>query len=176
MHSLYPSLGVQKWSKITTKWCQFQNKKPTKTPSASELADLAQKHIVVLIERVTQMHALYPSLGSKVKQGLLSPKSCKPSQRSNNRTQQHKKPHRTQKHKQKKTSKKPQRGLDMTAPIDCSINCLRIEDLAHESKKKRKTTEQDLAKMSSKTHHPAAPKPRIPPARIPEIALRSPSA
>ena len=31
MHSLYPSLGVQKWSKITTKWCQFQNEKPTKT-------------------------------------------------------------------------------------------------------------------------------------------------
>ena len=30
--------------------------------------------------------------------------------------------------------------------------------------------------MSSKTHHPAAPKPRIPPARIPEIALRSPPA
>ena len=26
MHSLYPSLGVQKWSKITTKWCQFQTK------------------------------------------------------------------------------------------------------------------------------------------------------
>ena len=25
------SLGVQKWSKITTKWCQFQNEKPTKT-------------------------------------------------------------------------------------------------------------------------------------------------
>ena len=31
MHSLYPSLAVQKWSKITTKWCQFQNEKPTKT-------------------------------------------------------------------------------------------------------------------------------------------------
>ena len=38
----------------------------------------------------------------------------------------------------------------------------------------RMTTQQDLAKVSSKTIHSAAPKPRIPPARIPEIALRSP--
>ena len=39
---------------------------------------------------------------------------------------------------------------------------------------KHQTTKQDLAKVSSKTIHLAAPKPRIPPARIPEIALRSP--
>ena len=63
--------------------------------------------------------------GSKVKQGPLSPKSCKPSQRNNNRN------HNTKKHTEpkntKQPSKKPQRGLDMTAPIDCSINCLQIK-------------------------------------------------
>ena len=37
----------------------------------------------------------------------------------------------------------------------------------------KKTTAQDHAKVFSKTHRPAMPKPRIPPARIPEIALRS---
>ena len=43
MHSLYPSLGVQKWSKITTKWCQFQNEKPTKTQQKTNTHNLHPK-------------------------------------------------------------------------------------------------------------------------------------
>ena len=83
-------------------------------------------------------------------------------------------------HKPKpKAHKRPrENGTDQDSSIGAGNLCANeLRDLAHQQKNTTKehhqTSRQDLAKVST-TIHTAAPKPRIPPARIPEIALRSP--
>ena len=61
-------------------------------------------------------------------------------------------------------------GSNATAFSACELT-----DLAQKTTKKAGERKQSKIKRrcTAKTHRPAMPKPRIPPARIPEIALRS---
>ena len=119
-------------------------------------------------ERIIQMHIQCPSLGS------LKWSADHYAVRS------HVRPKRQETQKQSKTTKtKPAKPSERSTDKDSSnragnLCANELRYLAQNKNKQHQTTVQDLAKVSSKTNHSAAPKPRIPPARIPEIALRSP--
>ena len=101
-------------------------------PSCTSVALARSSHIVVLIERITHMHTLYPSLGVR-KWGtdhysLKSWQSKKTHKQNTNKNQHNK--HKQTKQKPTKPSKEK---TDKTAPKDHSSWCAgELNDLAHE--------------------------------------------
>ena len=104
-------------------------------------------------ERINQMQFLCPSLGSRkwsadryAVRGLVRPK--KQTNQSN-----------TTKTRNTRTSR---RSTDQTARNIQAATVPMNSRSCTETNEKHQTTVQDLAKVSSKTNHSAAPKPRIP--------------
>ena len=134
-------------------------------PSCASVALARSSHIVVLMNELTTCNFNVPPWG--VESGV---RTITQSRVLSGPTKE--------KHKPKaKTTKKPakdKRSQDSSYKAG-SLCANELRDLAQKQNQQHQTTQQDLAKVSSKTNHSAAPKPRIPPARIPEIALRSPA-
>ena len=117
-------------------------------------------HIVVLIERITQMHALYPSLRvQKWSTDQARSKSCQKDKGSRTEKQTNKQKTQSQKRNGQDSSRRPPQPV------------WRIGS-AHEKQQQTRSQSKILQRCPAK-QKPAAPKPRILPARIPEIALRS---
>ena len=142
-------------------------------PSCASVALARSSHIVVLMNELSICIINVPPCG--VKSGVRTNTQSEVCQAKTDKTQNQNKATKTNtnKNRNKKNTKDSERtektalkGLAASAPMN-SRSCT-------ETNEKHRTTVHDLAKVFSKTNHSAAPKPRIPPARIPEIALRSP--
>ena len=141
-------------------------------PSCASVALARSSHIVVLSERITQMHTLYPSLGVRKWSTDYSQSEILPEHTKKQ------KPNKKQAKKENKNTTNPQSPAEkvltrrlqkgMAANVPTNYMILLMKDSESPDHKARS------CEVVSKTHPSAAPKPRIPPARIPEIALRSP--
>ena len=134
------------------------------------MASARSSHLVVLVERITEMHAVYPSLGvrkwSKILPYNASSERRPPETQQNHNNRNHNR--KTNPHHEQKLARYD--GSNATAFSACELT-----DLAQKTTKKAGERKQSKIKRrwTAKTHRPAMPKPRIPPARILEIALRS---
>ena len=85
------------------------------------------------------------------------------------------KKHKNKAKQQKQNPQNPAKeALTKTAPMGLATYVPMNYEILHRNKKPTPDHTARSCEGVSKTIHSAAPKPRIPPARIPEIALRSP--
>ena len=116
-------------------------------PSCASVALARSSHIVVLSERITQVHTLYPSLGVRKwskdhsVRSLVSPH--KEADNENNKTS---KPHKTQTNNHKSAKKELTRRLQSTA----ASSACELKDLAHETKKKTRPQRKILRRCPAK--------------------------
>ena len=141
-------------------------------PSCAPVASARSSHLVVLVERITQMHALYPSLGVRKWSKILPYNASSEKKATRNTTEpQQQKP-------QQKNKPAPRTETGKVWRLQChSIQRLWINRSCSKNnqKSRRKKTEQDQTKVYSKNTSTSNAETQDPPCQDPGDRIEEPS-